>query len=164
MAAQLAREREKDRRHKLVGKFGMMDIMTWGFTAAEGREEIAYAVSMHGLRDELLNSPHFDLQKADERFQAFLAFDSEAAQLYGLLKSHRREDKQWREIVGEDDSEAVSLAAAIYLRAQAYYVAVWPVEFAAYESYAGQFATPDKYAEFMEHMNARQYQLKTNKD
>lgn len=160
MADKIAHEKKRDLRQGQTGRFGMLQLMAFGLTAFEAREEIASAYSRnhYGAMDVILNSPHFDLEQAARRFQAFLDSDVEAAQLFGLLQAHRVEGREWRETINTGGSEQESLAAALCLRMHEYCRKVWGHEFEEYERYSKEAV------EWLKRLYEQQYQLKTDED
>ena len=158
MADKIARQKRRDFRQAQTGKFGMLQMMAFGLTAYEAREEIAdgYGRNNYGPRDVILNSPHFDLEQAARRFQAFLDSDIEAAQLFALLQAHRVEGQAWCEIINRGGNEQESLAAALCLRMHEYCRKVWGREFEEYETYSKEAE------EWLKRLDEQKYQFKAD--
>src|SRR6185503_19005283 len=88
-----AYKREQQRR--VLGRFGMMRLFTWGFTHEESLEELRKSHLRRGRGESLADAPHWTGPHIYEAFRSFLASDSEASELYQSIQAFRIEGKRW---------------------------------------------------------------------
>lgn len=126
-----AYKREQQRR--VLGRFGMMRLFTWGFNHAESLEELRKAHLRRGRGESLADAPHWTGPHIYEAFQSFLASDSEASELYQSIQAFRVEGERWTDTINRNGNEILPKGRAIFARMRNHFLEVERADWLLYE-------------------------------
>ncbi|HKS39370.1 MAG TPA: hypothetical protein VJX74_02065 [Blastocatellia bacterium] len=125
---------KRAQQRRVLGRFGMMRLFTWGFTHAESLDVLADAHKRRGRGESLADAPHWTGPHIYEAFQSFLATDSEAAELYRSILAFRVEGEAWADSISRNAEEIATKGRAIWSRMRDHFLEVERADWLLYEA------------------------------
>lgn len=132
-ARPLVEKQAHERRRRVIGRFGMMRLFTWGFTHSEALDVLAEAHRRRGRGESLADAPHWTGPHIYEAFQSFLASDSEASELYRSIQVFRVEGESWADTISRNGEEIATKGRAIWSLMRTHFLTVERADWLLYE-------------------------------
>lgn len=133
-AQPLAAEMKRERCGRLIGRFGMMRLLAWGFTHSEALDVLAESNKrVRPDKPSLLSVPHWTGQHIFDDFQAFIAADKQASEVYQSISDYRTEDMSFRDTIAQNCEAMAELHSQLWARLREYFLEIERGDFLDYE-------------------------------